>query len=417
MKFRITNRQFLSVAIIIFYLIPLLFFSMLSITSMPGNRSWTLFSLGLLVAIIGTFALTLLLYYWELSIGETKKNLFQSYPKEDFQFALAGVEEKIRPLDSFEHPLSDSTSSKEIPILEAALKISQEKQEQMTKELEQLTEDNNQLELKALQIAQDFADYKLFSEEQLKQKQLQLSSFQQMIEDQRNEMEKRQDQIYQLDTKIHDLSYEIKTLLYLNEEEQIPYKHTSKFKEMEAPIFSKIHSQDILEQPAPQEIHHGIENPVKTPLEASALLKKCISMAQKLTGANYHGNESSPYREYSSSFFAIDQRRLYENLRGEPGAIILVYSQIENKLLFVNNETKKVLGWNPEKFLVDFQSIVQEGMQDWRKALSLLAGASESQARLLTKTKQGQEIVLNCHLGVIPTGLFRNHVIGILYPV
>lgn len=330
------------------------------------------------------------------------------------------TEEKVTPLDSFEEfisPVESQTNANELNLLQEALKSNQEKQEKLQQEMEQLKEENNQLELKALQIAQDFADYKLFSEEQLKQKQLQLSSLQQMMEDQRTEMEKRQDQIYQLDTKVHDLSYEIKTLLYLNEEDKISFKQPSPIsKEFEpSPLFPKMAVQEAQELPY-QEIQ-TYDHPVKTSLEASALLRKCISMAQKLTGANYHGNEASPYREYSASFYTIDQRRLYDNLKGEGGAIILVYSQIENKLLFVNNETKKHLGWNPEKFLTDFSSLVQEGMQDWRKALSLLASSSESQARLLCKTKQGQEIVLNCHLGVIPTGLFRNHVIGILYPV
>ena len=73
----------------------------------------------------------------------------------------------------------------------------------------------------------------------------------------------------------------------------------------------------------------------------------------------------------------------------------------------------------------DFSSIIQEGLGDWKKALSTLSGAQDShaqllvktaQARFLAKTKQGQEKILNCHLGVIPTGLFRNHIIGVLYP-
>jgi len=103
-------------------------------------------------------------------------------------------------------------------------------------------------------------------------------------------------------------------------------------------------------------------------------------------------------------------------LRGEQGALIVVYSQKENKLLFVNNEAKALLGWSPEKFVADFSSIVHEGFNDWRRALSMLANASDSQARILAKAKQGQEMILNCHLGVIPTGLFRNYVIGVLYP-
>ena len=434
MKFKITNRQFLSAAVIIFYLVPLLFFSILTMTIIPPHKSWTLFSLGLLLSVIGTFSLTLLLYYWEQAIDSNKKSSqfdFQCSP-----YAVEDSEEKVTSISSsmtseqFFTPISSQTnaqeSSKELNLLEAALKTNQEQQEQLAKtletksqEFEKLTEENKQLELKALQIAQDFADYKLFSEEQLKQKQMQLTALQQMIEDQRTEVEKRQEQIYQLDTKVHDLSYEIKTLLYLNEEERVPNKPQSTFKE-EMPYTVKGTPSSAPEQSqAAQAVQHEVhflENPVKTPLEASALLRKCINMAQKLAGAHYQGNESSRYREFSSSFYAIDQRRLFDNLRGEGGALIVVYSQKENKLLFANNESKTLLGWSPEKFVADFPSIVHEGLNDWRKALSNLATAADSQARLLAKTKQGQEMILNCHLGIIPTGLFRNYVIGILYP-
>lgn len=435
MKFKITNRQFLTAAVIIFYLVPLLFFSILGMSVMPHYKSWTLFSLGLLLAVIGTFALTLLLYYWEQSLSSTGMDHTQldSQPPQEFV-----PEAKVTSLDpamdmepSFHRSPAPQAepreSSKELNLLEAALKTNQEEQERLAKaleikalEFEKQSEENKQLELKALQIAQDFADYKLFSEEQLKQKQLQLNALQQMVEDQRTEMEKRQDQIYQLDTKVHDLSYEIKTLLYLNEEESVPAKLPGFPKEGELSSLVKGASAEPQEQAGgslhAQQDAQGFEAPIRTPVEASALLRKCINMAQKLAGANYHGNESSRYRDFSSSFFAIDQRRLFDNLRGEQGALIVVYSQKENKLLFVNNEAKALLGWSPEKFVADFSSIVHEGFNDWRRALSMLANASDSQARILAKAKQGQEMILNCHLGVIPTGLFRNYVIGVLYP-
>ena len=443
MKFKITNRQFLSAAIVIFYLIPFLFYSAFSIKVMPHFQSWKLFSLGLLLVIIGTFALTLLLFYWEKSIQGLKKNSSPcSSPQLPTDFPPVEKEAKVTSLDtgvSFEavsqqnaHNFMDSKENlREFNLLETALRDNQEQQEQLSKtleiktqELEKLVEENRQLEIQAFQIAQDFADYKLFSEEQLKQKYLQMTTLQQITEDQRAEMEKRQEVIYQLDTKVHDLSYEIKTLLYLNEEEVISNKSPSFFKEQEASIFMKETFSDnkneafiALHQPNPQEISPTIELPIRAPAEAFALLKKCINMAQKLTGANYHSNEASRYREYSSSYYAIDQRRLFDNLRSEIRAMVIVYSQKEHKLLFVNNETKKLLGWSPEKFIEDFSLIMHGGINDWKKALSLLAGACDSQARLLAKSKDGHEIILNCHLGVIPTGLFRNYVIGILYPI
>lgn len=320
-------------------------------------------------------------------------------------------------------------ATKKIDLLEITLKNHQEQQEQLAKdlaskkeELEKLAEENKQMELNAFQIAQDFADYKLFTEEQLKQKNMQLVALQQNLEDQRTEMEKRQDQIYQLDTKVHDLSYEIKTLLFLNQEEPISPKPVSFAKEKEKPsTFAKAAALERFEPPCAvigeeNEGSYAREKPIQTAQEAAALLKKCINMAQKLTGANYHTSEASRYREFSTSNYAIDQRRLFDALRNENGALIIVYSQKENKILFANSETKVLLGWSSEKFVADFASIMHEGMSDWRKALSSLVVSSEAQARLLAKTKQGQEVILTCHLGLIPTGLFRNYVIGVLYP-
>lgn len=438
-KLKITNRQFLSAAIIIFYLIPLLFFSAFNIKFLPQQQSWPLFSLGLLFAALGTFILTLLLFYWEESVREKEETSSFCTSSLPPNAALTNKEEKVTSLDpgmSYSIPVQEHQSpsqfeenTKEINLLETALKNTQNENEELIRalehkshEFEKQEEEINLLQLKALQIAQDFADYKLFSEEQLKQKQLQLTTLQQMMEDQRTEMEKRQEQIYQLDTKVHDLSYEIKTLLYLNQEETAAPKLPQYAKESDpTPTPDKLFPSENGEQAGPplKPSQHDIsrnDTPIRSPLEASALLKKCINMAQKLTGANYYSSESSRFREFTSSYYAIDQRRLFENLRGETGALIIVYSQKEDKLLFVNNESKTLLGWSPEKFVADFPSIIHQGINDWKKALSSLVSASDSQARLLSKTKQGQEIVLNCHLGLIPTGLFRNYVIGVLYP-
>lgn len=439
MKFNISNRQYLSAAIIVFYLIPLLFFSAYSIKLMSHNKSWTLLSMGLLLVVFGTLSLIFLLFYWEQSMRGEKKSanslLLSQQPSILF---LTEKEAKVTSIDPSltfsqlaHHDALDHADSKEnikeFNLIQAALKTNQEQQEELAKaltikdqELHKQEEENKQLQLKAHQIAQDFADYKLFSEEQLKQKQMQLAALQQMIEDQRSEMEKRQEQIHQLDTKVHDLSYEIKTLLYLHEEEAAPVKSTVIVKEdrsfNETQKASKEQANIIIAEVSSDQENSMQESVIQSPIEAVILLKKCVGLAQKLTGANYYSNESSRYREFSTSYFAIDQRRLFDSLRSESGALLVVYSQKEQRLLFANNESKTILGWGPEKFLADFASIMQEGIQDWKKALHTLYSSSESQARLLAKTKQGHEILLNCHLGVIPSGLFRNYIIGVLYP-
>ncbi len=320
-------------------------------------------------------------------------------------------------------PVKDQT--KQLNLLETALKESQDEKIQIYDDLQikeeenrNLKVENEQIQLKVQQSLQDFSDYKVFTEEQLKQKQLQINSLQQMIEDQRGEMEKRQDQIFQLDTKIHDLSYEIKTLLYLHESEIIPQKKIqTSYREKSAgspadqpPDISHSSSVEIMEPVY-------LEKMIRTPLEGNDLLKKCVAMAQKFTGANYYSNEASRYREFSSSNYAIDQRRLYDGLRNEKEALILIYSQKDHKLIFTNQQSKTLLGWSPDQFISNFSQIIHEGLSDWRRGLNHLNTALECQIRLLARNKNGQEILLNCHLGYVTLGLFRNHVIGVLYPI
>lgn len=436
MKINLTNRQFLSATVIIFYLLPWLFFSSYSIGLMSHHKSWNLLSIGLLLVAFGTLILILMLYYWEESVITQSKQ--DASPLELSQSSALNKEAKVTSLDpalffnqsTHYAPLhEDATENvKELNLLQTALKESQELQEQLsrdlelkTQELQEREEETQQLRLKAEQAAQDFADYKLFSEEQLKQKQLQFNALQQMIEDQRSEMEKRQEQIHQLDTKVHDLSYEIKTLLYLHEEETAPLKVNVKKEEL-TPFFKPTPIETYpsisvqLEESIPLESETN-ESPIQSSLDALKLLRKCIQTAEKLTGANYHNTESSRYRELSPSYYALDQRRLFDCIRHDPSALMMVYSQKEQKVLFVNTKVRTLLGWTQEKFIADFSVILQEGLLEWKKAISLLSTLPEAQARLIAKTKNGQEIFLDGYVGVIPSGLFRQYVMAVFYPV
>lgn len=404
MKLKISTRQFLCASILLCYLIPLLFFAYYSMRLVAPYKSWPLLSFGLLVISSGTCALILLLYCWEQAIR------YQVYGEQASFLGLGEQNAKVMLLESVSQitdSLEDKPSglisegAKELYRLQINLKEAQERQNSLLEDLQtkqqeifKLEEEKKQLLSKTEQVLQDFADYKLFSEEQLKQKSLQMNSLQQNFEDQRTEMEKRQEQIQQLDTKVHDLSYEIKTLLYLNED-----KPTSPLKE----------------EKEGDDICLLINSAVNTPTEAANLLRRCVQHAQKLTNSQYHGNETSRYRELSSSHYILDQRRLFDLLRQEEG-FIFVYSQREQKIIFVNAEVKNILGWGPEKFIQDFFTIIQEGLFDWKRALSLLNTSPESQTRLLMKTKNGQEIMLNCHLGGVTNGFFRHYIIGIFYP-
>lgn len=427
MKYITNSRQLLSGAIVFFYLIPLLFFASYSIGLMSRSKSWLVLSLGLLLIAACSLILVLLLSYWENHLKKQLQGHSGVHRHDD-------PEPKVTAMDlnyEMEQPLSEyepkSSSSKELNLLEtlhdANLQNSklQEEIENLHRTVDAFADENKTLKTASEKSAQDLEDYKLFSEEQLKQKQLQINNLQQMIDDQRSEMEKRQDQIQLLDTKIYDLSYEIKTLLHLNEDEPAERITEPSVSEQPRQVVHEFNAE--MESASPfavmteESTDHATENlPIKTAVEAAALLKKCINSAQKLAGANFNSPEAQRYREFSSTHYNIDQRRLYECLRSETGGLVIVYSPKDNKVLFANQMSKTLLGWGSEKFVADFFTIIQEGMTYWKKAVSLLTTTTESQARLLAKTKQGHETLLNCHLGVIQAGLFRGYVIGVLYP-
>ncbi len=426
MKFITSSRQLLSGAVVFFYLIPLLFFATYSIGLMSRNKSWLVLSLGLLLITTCSLILVLLLSYWE-------NNLKKQVVNPPIPVRYDTSEPKVTSLDlayEKEQMLSEyepKSSSNELGLLETVNEYHeqnsklQEQIENLHRTLDTFADENKVLKNAAERSEQDLEDYKLFSEEQLKQKQLQINNLQQMIDDQRTEMEKRQDQIQLLDTKIYDLSYEIRTLLHLNDSEK---DEVTVEKSSGIPIRQVIHefnsemenssSMAVMAEEATE--NETANQPIKTAIEATALLKKCINNAQKLTGANFNSPEALRYREFSSTHYNIDQKRLFECLRSESNGLVIVYSPKDNKVLFANNMAKTLLGWSPEKFSSDFFNVIQEGMTYWKKALSLLSPTTDSQARLLAKTKQGHETLLNCHLGVIQSGLFRGYVIGVLYP-
>lgn len=433
MKFKINSRQILSASVIFFYLTPLLFFSIYSIGLMSRNKSWSILSLGLLMVACGALALILLLYYWEQSIRQKiqSENPIPSLPFETVISSLTTEKEpKVTSLDQTlilkEKEILDQ-DKKELTTTLLTLKDSQQQQFQLQEELEsklkvfkEKEEENKALLEKIEQISQDYSDYKIFSEEQLRQKSLQITNLQQTIEEQRAEVDKRLEQIHQLDSKVHDLSYEIKTLLHLNENET--YLQTDSVLKERASSSSidgsllkeSLHPYTATLPMQEEDPVFNMEYSVQQPSEALQLLKKCVNTAQKLTGAHYYGNESSRYRDLSSQHYTMDLRRLFDNLKTETGAIVFVYSQKENKVIFANAYCKSLLGISSEKFIQDFTALSQQ-LPEWKKSLNELSNEPYSELCLMMKSKNGQDLFLQCHLGIIPTGLFRHYIIGTLF--
>lgn len=341
------------------------------------------------MCVAGAVFLIILLKRWEESIKKSYEVLPQFDIYSDSKISLE-VEKEQRSL------------------LQQSLDDFQEQIRQKDDELKKSLEEKDRLQKQALKAAQDFAEYKIFSEEQQNQKGLQIQSLQKRLNDQVGDLETKQEKISQFESKIRDLSYEIKTLLQPNETEP---KEVAKEKKAPLMVTEPLHPYYAGEE-EPSVI---VDTQVHSSGEATVLLKRCIDTAQKLTGANYYGGEGMRHRDFSPHNYTIDLRRLFDSLRSENASLVLVYSQKDDKLLFVNNQSRTLLGWSSEKFIQDFQSIIQKSTVEWKGALNHVSTHYEARTRILMKTKDGSDLPIDCQLGVIPIGLFKGYVIGVLY--
>jgi gas vesicle protein len=352
------------------------------------------------------------MHYWEKAMRyQIKQDTPFTSCSQQPLFSLNHKENKLIPLEpsSQEEALSASLYSKERQ--QEYLNLTEELNSKR-QELDQREKEREQLVKSIEQVSQDYSDYKAFSEEQLKQKNLQINQLQQIVEEQKNEIESKQAHIQQLNNKIYDLSYEIKTLLHVQDKGN-PVKR-------ETFPFSKPYSDNLypLKSSTPsslfvEDTHLVDGKEIGRPEDAVALLKKCIQSAQRLNGAYYHTNEESRF-PLSSHHYTMDFRHLFDSLKAETGAILFIYSQKEGKPLFANAYCKTLLGVSTEKFLQDLNTAIQQ-MPHWKQHVDTLAPDLYSPFSLMMKTKNGQEKSLQGHLGMIPTGLFRQYIIGVLY--
>jgi hypothetical protein len=285
--------------------------------------------------------------------------------------------------------------------------------DQKTEQLQQMTQEKEGVHYQLEQVRQELTFYQQVAREQLKQKDSLISEYTQTIQDLRNTMEKKQQQIGKLESSVSDLTYEIKTLVQISDvDSSTPISKVN-------PISKPMIQSNIPKPPYPlenRELHPNTYNELTTwpsKEEASFQLKRFIDTAQKLTGAMHLGM-TSRLRDLSIDSYALEQRRLFDSLRNETSTTVLVYSQREDKMLFVNNQIKTLLGWNPDRFIMEFPEILAESLPEWKRSLSLLITQNEIQAHLKMKNRSGQAQQVCCFMGAVPSGIFKNHIIGIL---
>ncbi len=345
--------------IVCLYLIPTIILSLYSMDLYNLDRSWGILSLGLLQAAAGSGLIFILLRNWE-----------EALPR--------AVEVPVKEPE-YVHVSNDE----EIAVIQKEL-------EKKTEELQRFYED-----------AEKFAAYKAATEDDLIKKEALLNEFQDTIMRQRDVLIKRQEQVTELEGKIHDLNYEVNTLLAV-------VKITETSSELPYAGMQLKETAGIYQVTPPVSL-------VSSPGDANLQLKRCMDIAGKITGANHFEAANSRFKEWHIDNYALDLRRLFDNFRAESSSTIFVFSQKDNRLLFVNNQAKHLLGWTPEKFIQNFSEIIEESLQDWNRSISKLSSQSETTSQLTMKNKSGQSIPVNCHMGMISSGLFKNHIIGVIY--
>lgn len=379
------SRQHLMGAILLLYFIPMALVCFCSTLLFFPHFSWSLIGVGLLLTSAGSIIFFVSLLEYSVQF-EKRVEINEETDEIPIHFVEQETENKIEELQSTIDFLEEERR-----------KCDQHEKEQFHK----------------FQILQkEFDDFKKLANHTIENEKSKLNDTIETISELRTSVDYKQKQIKNLQTKIHDLTYEIKTLLEIAD-----LTHTISSPDSE-PIGLSINesAQDYQVPIKSQSLFTEESLPAPKGDEAEKQLKRCIDIAQKITGAQHFTENKSRFGEFSLDNYALDLRRLCDSLRSENHCTVFVYSLKEKKLIFTNNQVRDLLGWNPEKFVQDFDNIVQEGVVEWENSIAQLNTLNYGKTRFVMKAKSGKDLLVHCQLGLIPTGVFRSSVIGVLYP-
>lgn len=393
--------------VILCYLFP--FIGLSSIGAFMGRapKNWFLLCIALLLSSIGSLIIYWILAKWESSF-RTSENVFVNKA----EILPNPVPSPIISEESSAQQISAVPSS-EIIAAEKALQELKEVNIQLqsdigsfVSELQHLEKEKEQSQQCLNKVLADLENYKQTCLQQQEQYKIYINELQDQLAEQKQQAEKKQYQISHLETKVGDLTYEIKTLLKIAE------RHLESDDTVfgEQNMFSD-NSSSSLEESS----EFGAEKPISSSESASIQLKRCLDIAQKITGSNRFNTQISSFLDSPADSFTLDLRRLCDTLRSENNSTIVLYSPKENQPLFVNNRIRETTGWSPEKFIQNFGDIIQDSMHEWRQGLSSLALKPETAIQLSLKTKSGPNVTVKAHLAFIPTGIFRHYAIAVLY--
>jgi hypothetical protein len=366
---------------------------------------------------MGSLLLYWLMARWEFSWKNFGENLTDGFNGQPLTAQSIGESEKESTLTNFVKEASNIHSNAEVLAAEKALQEAQQINSQLQteivslrSELQQFSKEKEQLHSHLHKAISEADTYKQTCLQQQEQYKIYINDLQSQLVDQKQQAEKKQYQISHLETKVADLTYEIKTLLQIAERHLEPDTSFTSDKGM----FSE--DSDVSGPSSEnQTVENHHEKTVGTSEGASLQLKRCLDIAQKITGSSRFNTQISSFLDSPADSFAIDLRRLCDTLRSENNSTVVLYSPKEDQPLFVNNHVRETTGWSPEKFIQNFNDIIQDSMNDWRQGLASLSLKPETSIQLSLKARSGSNILVRAHLAFIPTGIFRHYAIAVLY--
>jgi len=394
-------REKITLTIIACYLIPIIIYSSRAIGLLPPSQGWSLLTTGLLLSITGSIILILMIKRWEP---------LQSTPSID-------TKEKYLPSSSPDY--FEEALQQQIATLQQALKESQQAQYETIENSKKATNEFQEIQTERDSLQQEINNLHKDCNargDHIGETEIRLNEYEKVITEQNASLERQQHIIAQLENKIHDLTYEVKTLLQLSDIENSLHIRTKTISHPVIDLFRNKKNQTQDTEASYRSLPTSTDKRIYTPYDAAVQLHKCLDIANNLANAAHLEGKRSRFKDLSITDHSIDLRRLFDSFRNETSCVIVLYSPQENRMLYANNQIKGLLDWSPEKFTKNFFPLIQEGVHDWQTAIKQMEIENENQVRIVLKTRSGKNILLYCHLGKIQKGVFRDYILGVMYP-
>lgn len=364
MQDRFAVRLKITVAVVLFYFLPWMMLAFYTGWMLSPAERWTFLSIALCTVLLGTLLLILCIHQFENKLEAVLSDAIPSKSGQDAQWSeVEGVPYMVLYEETLEQLKKEESSCKEF-------------KERTEREQQQHVELHSTLQAEKVALQAE-------------------------LEEERQRADNFQKQIIQMETSTRDLKYEIKALL----ESTSTNASTSRSQETQID-FEKIVS-------LPTKPLNGFLDCISTLSSAESQLKLCVEIAQKFTGAR-HLIPASRFQDPSIEGYDLDLRRLTDTLYSVSGRPILFYNQREGKLLFVSPSIKPLLGWGVEKYAHDFSALFPEGQEQWDALLRQLPLSGTLELQKTLRTNRGESLSVVFHLGWVPAGIFKAHVIGIL---